>query len=244
MAIIEKEKALDVVRQMVADGQVSQEVAEKYFPELKESEDEKIRKAIVKMISDIDGGSPFEKYGIIKKEALAWLEKQGEKGTNGNEREIPISEQNLTGKVEQKPWSEEDEENLKWFEKFFRAESVIAEGRDIPQDRYLWLKNLKGRVQPKKEWSDEDEQYLLVCKNALAKYQTTDKWDAHIISHWLEDKLKSIRPLNRWRPSDGELECLGYAIEKAKKDWSPLINNRIYLTLKALKEQLLKLREE
>ena len=129
MAIIEKEKALDVVRQMVADGQVSQEVAEKYFPELKESEDEKIRKAIVKMISDIDGGSPFEKYGIIKKEALAWLEKQGEKGTNGNEREIPISEQNLTGKVEQKPWSEEDEENLKWFEKFFRAESVIAEGR-------------------------------------------------------------------------------------------------------------------
>jgi hypothetical protein len=48
------------------------------FPELKESEDERIRKAIVKMISDIDGGSPFEKYGIIKKEALAWLEKQAE----------------------------------------------------------------------------------------------------------------------------------------------------------------------
>ena len=44
--------------------------------------------------------------------------------------------------------------------------------------------------------------------------------------------------------SEGQLECLGYAIEKAEKDWSPLINNRIYLTLKALKEQLKKLREE
>jgi len=51
------------------------------FPELKESEDERIRKAIVKMISDIDGGSPFEKYGIIKKEALAWLEKQAEQNS-------------------------------------------------------------------------------------------------------------------------------------------------------------------
>jgi len=44
-----------------------------------------------------------------------------------------------------------------------------------------------------------------------------------------------------WKPSEGQLECLGYAIEKAEKDWSPLINNRIYLTLKALKEQLEKL---
>ena len=39
--------AIGIVRQMVADGQVSQEVAERYFPELKESEDEKIRKALV-----------------------------------------------------------------------------------------------------------------------------------------------------------------------------------------------------
>ena len=51
---------------------------ENIFPELKEEEDERIRKAIVKIISDIDGGFPFEKYGIIKKDAISWLEKQGE----------------------------------------------------------------------------------------------------------------------------------------------------------------------
>ena len=44
-----------------------------------------------------------------------------------------------------------------------------------------------------------------------------------------------------WKPSEGQLECLGYAIEKAEKDWSPLTNNKTYLTLKALKEQLEKL---
>lgn len=34
------DKYIETVKQMVADGQVAQDVAEKYFPELKESEDE------------------------------------------------------------------------------------------------------------------------------------------------------------------------------------------------------------
>ena len=36
-----KQDAVEVVKQMIADGQISQEVAEKYFPELAESEDER-----------------------------------------------------------------------------------------------------------------------------------------------------------------------------------------------------------
>ena len=45
--------------------------------------------------------------------------------------------------------SEEDEENFKWFDKFFRAESVIAGGRDIPQDKYLWFKSLRPQNRTK-----------------------------------------------------------------------------------------------
>lgn len=41
-----------------------------------------------------------------------------------------------------------------------------------------------------KEWSKQDELFLQVCKNALAKYQKTDQWDSNIISQWLEEKLK------------------------------------------------------
>ena len=51
-------------------------------------------------------------------------------------------------------WSEEDEANFKWFDKFFRAESVIANGRDIPQDKYLWFKSLR----PQKKWKPSEEQ--------------------------------------------------------------------------------------
>jgi hypothetical protein len=50
-----------------------------------------------------------------------------------------------------------------------------------------------------------------------------------------------LRYQSKWKPSEGQLECLDYAIDKAEKDYSPLDNNRIHLTLKALKEQLEKL---
>lgn len=40
-------------------------------------------------------------------------------------------------------WSEEDEENFKWFDKFFRAESILIGCKDIPMDKYLWFKSLR-----------------------------------------------------------------------------------------------------
>jgi hypothetical protein len=45
-------KTIETIKQMIADGQISQEVAEKYFPELRESEDERIRKELVDFIYD------------------------------------------------------------------------------------------------------------------------------------------------------------------------------------------------
>lgn len=41
------------------------------------------------------------------------------------------------------------------------------------------------------EWDEEDDQYLLVIKNALHKYERSDKWDANIIFQWLKRKLFS-----------------------------------------------------
>ena len=91
-----------------------------YVPELAESEDEKIRKAIIEGLRAMK--SNFHTISSIKiDDAISWLEKQSE----------------------QKP-----------------------------------------------VWGEEDEQYLLVCRNALAKYQTTDKWDADIIYNWFKNKLQ------------------------------------------------------
>ena len=62
------------------------------------------------------------------------------------------------------------------------------------------------------EWSKDDEQYLLICKNALSKYQVSDKWDAGIISRWLENKLKSTKdrvvplPKQEWVEQDYHID--------------------------------------
>jgi len=68
---------------------------------------------------------------------------------------------------------------------------------------------LEKQCEQKPAWSEEDDQYLLVCKNALAKYQASDKWDSAIISHWLENKLKA--PQNTWKPSDEQMKALSNA---------------------------------
>ncbi len=94
------------------------------------------------------------------------------------------------------------------------------------------------------EWSEEDDQYLLVCKNALAKYQVSDKWDATIISRWLEDKLKSLRPQSHLKPSVEQIEALEHFVRSIGESGyaSPYDNNTKLLY--SLLADLKKLREE
>ena len=50
---------------------------ERTFPELKEFEDEKVRKALIEMVHDTTGDSLWIDYNVHKSDAIAWLEKQG-----------------------------------------------------------------------------------------------------------------------------------------------------------------------
>jgi len=54
------------------------------FPELKESEDERIRKALIRVLNE-NVGNGIEKYGAKLEDAIAWLEKQGE-------QKVPIND--------------------------------------------------------------------------------------------------------------------------------------------------------
>ena len=51
---------------------------ETLYPELKESEDEKVRKALIEMVRDRTGDELWVDYNVHKEEVLTWLEKQGE----------------------------------------------------------------------------------------------------------------------------------------------------------------------
>ena len=71
-------EALEKARDMLSYKEVRREDMEYLFPELKESEDEKIRKAIIEHFAG-SHSSMFPYKGFTKEQILAWLEKQCKK---------------------------------------------------------------------------------------------------------------------------------------------------------------------
>ena len=137
----------------------------------------------------------------------------------------PISDQENWVLVEQNPaWNEEDEEMLK---------GVIKSCEQCGSEyAYYWLKSLKDRVQPKQEWSEEDEKNLNEVQRILELHGQCSMG----LILW----LKSIRPQNRWKPSDEQIMYIGEAIDLAEKSEK----FSVVSVLKDIREQLKKLREE
>ncbi len=192
------------------------------FPELAESEDEKVRKAIIHFISH----TPTVPKGIIGKETMiAWLEKQ---------------------KVQPKQeWNEEDE---KMFEKVIlhvkKYQQIANPANETGEsDLTDWLKSLKGRVQPKPEWSKEDEERLgscIFCTQALAVENHVDSAN----TAWLKSIKGRVQPQNRWKPSKDQIDALEHFVRSVGESGyaSPYENNTKLLY--SLYEQLKKLKEE
>ena len=204
-------------------------VLESLFPELKESEDERIRKALVEMVHDTTGDSLWVDYGVHKEDAIAYLEKQGE----------------------QKPaeWSKIDKANLEdsiYFVKEFRRSNLCDNESRLQNSRTCieWLASLKDRVQPqpKQEWSEEDENHVKSILSTLeyckVQFQpAVESYNADI--EW----LKSLRPQNTWKPSEEQIKVCKevYAdILSAKGFDLGTVNSE----LNRLEEELKKLMEE
>lgn len=89
-------RGLDYIRHTPATEMVTrQDIFEAIFPELKESEDEKIRKELIENFKWFCGDYPeTTKWGkddnLLVKDIIAWLEKQGEKVTNINGEDYGI----------------------------------------------------------------------------------------------------------------------------------------------------------
>ena len=73
------DEALGRAKGLYAKGAPDSLYLEEIFPELKESEDERIRKNLIELFHDtVSNDEIFSDYGLDKTEVLAWLEKQGE----------------------------------------------------------------------------------------------------------------------------------------------------------------------
>lgn len=131
-----------------------------------------------------------------------------------------------------------DEQNPVWSkEDALRLEEVIcmieANGRWVRSDDAVklvleWLKSLKDRVLPKQEWSEEDK-YNLSDIEAMIHTMKGDGLNADRLINW----LKSLKPQNRWKPSDGQMKALKEACDE---HWEPDGLDPLYTLYQDLKK--------
>ena len=109
--------------------------------------DERIRKALLEVVSDIAGGWPFEKHRITKKEAIAYLEKQKERGPLTKEEEFTLQRiiEHLEDEGCPSEWKDllHDIYNLPYTKQKEQMLKDAVEGEAHPDDCEIWV-NFEG----------------------------------------------------------------------------------------------------
>lgn len=150
------------------------------FPELAESEDDRIRKEILTAFSHGHDNSDIYGHGITYGQVRAWLEKQGKKGINGNEREIPNP-----------VWGEEDESRMDNLCHFLEEYGDQYYGQLTLQCTIKWLKSLKGIAKPQSTWKPSDEQMKALDFYIKTYVDTEGCFGSEVLE--LYEQLKKLR---------------------------------------------------
>ena len=158
-----------------------------------------------------------------------WLEKQGK--PFDEEMKTLLRTEYEKGRADaiaemQKEWSEED---------IIHLNNCISYMSRLDSSEMNWLKSLKDRVQPKQEWNEEDKDYYDAI---IAKLEVTQE-DAALTDNQM-NFLKSLRPQNRWKPSDKHIRFLQAMVN----DPNNASSESCQIVLKDILEKLKKLKEE
>lgn len=187
--------AIGIVRLMLTDGVITEEIAGKYFPELKESEDEKIRESLLEYLHTLP--NHYAHSGVCAPEWIAWLEKLGghAKFINGIQVGDKVT-RNEDGVLV----------NLSQLKRVAKKDEKQGEQKSNPCDGCI---NRKGcincengelrEVEQKPAWSEEDEENLTNCIEAI---NLNYKWDNMV------DWLKSLKDRYVWKPSESDILLL------------------------------------
>ena len=191
----EKAKAYDEAikraKQLYVDGmpQISRNTTEYIFPELKESEDERIRKELI----DYHRSMAAQADDYVHEAWIAWLERQGEYTNFCNKIQVGDKvTRNRDGvlvnlsqlKRVAKPSEKQGKQKASYTTIVETGDGGINAlvTRELPTD---------GEQKPT-EWSEEDECCMTECINAIA---TKDGWsfeEKRKAKHWLESLKQRI----------------------------------------------------
>ena len=234
------EKALKVAQRFYDESvAITKKGLEDIFPELKESDDEKIRKRLLdyfKSFKIANTGIRWE--GLDINEVIAWLEKWRSEEEQKKEIKHACAKgvkngANAVNEIkklyEHKPveWSEEDEKILNAVIRDYQANNPNYQLWGIPAgDIVKWFKSLKDRVQPKQEWSEKDiemiDRLIRHCKKEYEELCNDRYGHQEIVSDlkrscrerwdWLESLKNKVVPLSHWKPSEEQ-------ITNAAREW-------------------------
>ena len=218
--------------------------AEAFFPELCESEDEKIRRSLIHLVHLYGGEFGMIDTNTTVEKAITWLEKQGEEKVQAkslwHEYNHPIDKDRLFLLISKNKrasimlWNGETLKSVT----FGGGGGIILEG-----DKFAYIDELQ-EIQNPAEWSEEDEIWIdraCMLLDELNHLPTLAKIPSNIndiISH-----LKSLKDKYTWKPSE---EQMGALWDKISNDNLPNSEKEIsqQVALTELYEQLKKLKGE
>ena len=219
LSIEEKAKAYDKLLVKLQEAKVDNNVCDERYccviddivPELKESEDERIKQRIIHALH----GDVLEMSEI--KEAITWLEKQGKpidkivKRAMNEKQRVLLTETNGDANIDWDTRSLQDvklllEYGLDYIKKLEKQGEKKHQYKSKPRyvgEGELLRTDKQGEKKPV-EWSEEDEKMLKELITQLEALECSFALDFKVDKKW----LKSLRPQNHWKPDIDELDAL------------------------------------
>lgn len=154
------------------------------FPELRESEDEEIRKAMIDFFkSERQEGITVLHYGVNIERMIAWLEKKGEQKEIDYNEELRKCKANplyffdkyvkVKLKEQKSSWGEEDERIIEDASKYLREYASQVQG--VYSKRYV--ESIADRIEslrPQNTWKPSDEQMDALYSAIRNPYLSTE----------------------------------------------------------------------
>lgn len=216
------------------EGQIAHDIRETVyaiFPELKESEDERIRKALIKAVSGTFKGNKLFGTDVTREEALAWLEKQGE------QKSLTIDIKSMVDSYEQRLIKNGGVSNSPLVnmcvEAFQHGVENTLDELHLKQILANSCETCKDEQKPT-EWHREDERNLNACLGYIP---------VEFLRRWLKDVIHEKYDKPAWSEEDEKeykyvLKLVDNILNNCgnKKDYERY--KRCYDWLKSFKERI------
>ena len=193
------DKTLERAKRMFSEKELNY-----LFPELIESDDEKIRKELIEKVKETPACIGFNDKNAV----LAWLEKQGE-SMEINPTEFDTRLQSLIGKFDSLP-----------------KEELIG-------SLSFWLNVVQNngtyKDEKKSAWSEENEEIIECLNNCLDELEKENGWrfvyvnNKNVELNKIRNWLKSLKPQNHWKPTNEQMDALLFVV----RHYTPNVTNKL-----------------